>query len=135
MQRTQWHDIPLRDLIQLQEVHPDLSLCQVMRFILLATRLKNDIILVQPADLKVDKAPDILPHSIKIFLEHSCLMSIPCVDSCWDTLKSFIWENPLQKTDQELFSQHGHHLGLSMSYSTWIISQGCGFLTISHSKY
>jgi hypothetical protein len=134
MQRTQ-HDIPLRDLVPLQEAHPDLSLRQVMRFILLAARFKNDIILVQPADLEVDKAPDVLPCSIKIFLEHSCLMSIPCVDSCWNTLKSFIWENLPQETDQELFSQHGHHLGLSMSYSTQITSQGCGLLTISLSKY
>jgi hypothetical protein len=85
-------DIALADLFPLIQRYPDLMLSQISHFIGLARKLKNDIILTQPPTVPEMQPADILPPSIKIFLQSSCELSKDGVEMCWDLLKGMIWE-------------------------------------------
>lgn len=114
-------DIPLADLLLLMQRYPGIMLSQITHFIGLARKLKNDIILPQPPTVPEMQPPDILPPSIKIFLQSSCGLSEEGVGMCWDLLKGMIWEGR-DSLDSDrildgLFWAHGNHLGLSSSQS------------------
>jgi hypothetical protein len=115
-------DIALKDLFSLTQRYPDLMLSQVTHFIGLARRLKNDIILTQPPTVPEMQPSDILPPSVKIFLQCSCGLSEDDVEMCWDLLKGMIWDSEGQGglcsdgTLDGLFRAHGNHLGLSSSH-------------------
>ena len=117
-------DIALADLFSLVQRYPDLMLSQVIHFIgfKLACRLKNDIILTQPSTVPEMQPPDILPPSVKIFLQCSCGLSEDGVEMCWDLLKGMIWDGEgttsslgSDRTLDGLFRAHGNRLGLSSS--------------------
>jgi hypothetical protein len=106
----------LRDMLLLTEQHPELSFGQVQRFISLASRLKDDILLTQPSSVLLldHHPPDVLPPSVSTFLQNSCAMSVYCVEACWNTLNSTIWndEHTLENSLIRDFAAHGHSLGL-----------------------
>lgn len=77
-------NIDLNVLACLTEYYPDLTLDTIFRYITLASKLKDDILLVQPAAVPPDIAPDNLPPSVSTFLENSCKISASCVSSCWE---------------------------------------------------
>ncbi|KAF8232623.1 hypothetical protein L208DRAFT_1001064, partial [Tricholoma matsutake] len=60
-------------------------------FIALASKLKDDILLAQLSFVLVLDPPKFLPPTITTFLQNSCGISLACVESCWETLKSTIW--------------------------------------------
>ena len=51
-----------------------LTLDRVVRFVVYATSLRNDIVLVQPANHLPERVPDFLPHSVEAFLSEACLI-------------------------------------------------------------
>ncbi len=104
----------LQDMLLLIEQHPELSFGQVQQFISLASRLKDDILLTQPSSVLVLDPPDVLPPSVSTFLQNSCAMSVYCVEACWNTLNSTIWndEHTLEDSLIQDFAAHGHSLGL-----------------------
>jgi hypothetical protein len=83
----------LQDTVLLTNQHPELSFGQVQQFIGLASRLKDDILLVQPSSILALDPPDVLPPTISTFLKNSCSISVACVEACWDTVKMTIWHD------------------------------------------
>ena len=104
----------LQDVVTLSQEYPQLSFNQVHQFILLASKMKDDILLAQPSSILAIDPPDILPPTITTFLQHACDLSADCVDTCWKTLKYTIWDdaNNLKDNTVQDFAVHGHSLGL-----------------------
>ena len=107
----------LQDVVNLSQEYPQLSFNQVQQFILLASKLKDDILLAQPSSILAFDPPDILPPTITTFLQHACKISMDCVDTCWNTLKFTIWDdaNGLDDSTIHDFAAHGYSLGLCTS--------------------
>jgi hypothetical protein len=100
----------LQDVVGLSQKYPQLSFGQVQQFISLSSKLKDDILLAQPSSIPAFDPPEILPPTIVTFLQESCNISAACVDTCWNTLKSAIWNDANSLDD---FAAHtGHSLGL-----------------------
>ena len=109
--------LKLQDVVALSHKYPELSFGQVQQFISLASKLKDDILLAQPSSVLAFNPPDILPPTITTFLQKSCGISVSCVDSCWEALKSTIWNdaNRLEDSITQDVATHGHPLGLCAS--------------------
>ncbi|KAF8230605.1 hypothetical protein L208DRAFT_1210116, partial [Tricholoma matsutake] len=60
-------------------------------FIYIAKRLRDDILLPQPAEEPEDNAPEILPPSVTQVLANSCDIQIEDVDVLWMELWHLIW--------------------------------------------
>ena len=95
---------------------PDLTINQVFRFISLAIKLKDDIILVQPSSVSVSEPPEILPPTTMVFLQRSCEMMEEYVIDCWNILKLIIWYEAGQFDGdyEDYFIRNGHSLGICM---------------------
>jgi hypothetical protein len=106
--------LSLKDVLSLCERYPELSFTQVQQFIILASRLKNDILLAQPSSVQASDPPEILPPTIATFLQNSCEVSSTCIRHCWEALRSTIWHNAdsVEDTTEQDFTTHGHPLGL-----------------------
>lgn len=104
----------LQDTVLLTERYPELSLGQIQQFISLATKLKDDILLAQPSSVLALDPPDVLPPTVLLFLQNSCNISLACVETCWDVLKTTIWHDVHGLEDSVIhdFAVHGHSLGL-----------------------
>jgi hypothetical protein len=91
-----------------------LSLGKFQQFVVLAAKLKDDILLSQPTSVLVFDPPMILPPTVTTFLQNSCEISEPCVKACWEVLKSTIWHDAKNLEDSITadFAAHGHSLGL-----------------------
>ncbi|KAG2097518.1 uncharacterized protein F5147DRAFT_527280, partial [Suillus discolor] len=68
-----------------------LTLEAIFTFASLATSLKNDIILTQPATYDVHEPLMFLPPSIVTFLSKACVLSLESLRMCWSALKNNIW--------------------------------------------
>jgi len=103
-------------LARLNACCPDLTIIQVFRFISLAIKLKDDIILVQPSSVPVSEPPEILPPTTMVFLQRSCDMTEEYVINCWHILKLIIWYEAGQFDGdcEDYFIRNGHILGLCM---------------------
>ncbi|KAG1844952.1 hypothetical protein DFJ58DRAFT_731030 [Suillus subalutaceus] len=84
-------------------------------FASLATGLKDDIILTQPATYNIREPPLFLPPSIVAFLSIACKLSPASVKVCWRVLKSSIWAGnfTVYEKMKDLFEMHGHPHGLT----------------------
>ncbi|KAF8232726.1 hypothetical protein L208DRAFT_1561138, partial [Tricholoma matsutake] len=91
-----------------------LSFAQVQCFIILASRLKNDILLAQPSSAWASDPPEILLPTIATFLQNSCEVSSTCIGHCWEALRSTIWHNvdSVEDMTEQDFTTHGHPFGL-----------------------
>ena len=69
----------LQDILPLSQRYPELSLVKIQQFVLLAVKLKDDILLAQPTSLLVCDPPAILPPTVTTFLRNSCGISKACV--------------------------------------------------------
>jgi hypothetical protein len=80
--------------LQLHQSLPtaDVTLGQVISFICLSSRLKDFILLTQPAPVSANIAPDILPPVVIEFLAECCKLTEDEVEGVWDVLKAPIWE-------------------------------------------
>jgi hypothetical protein len=112
-------DIPLDSLLQQfnsrSDALGDITLTTIIRFLILAAKLRNDIILTQPATLSATDPPDILPPSIAAFLGDCCDLPPHSVDHCWGILKAVVWHGSNRFLDhsETFFAKYGHHRGLS----------------------
>ncbi|KAG1859229.1 hypothetical protein F4604DRAFT_1495511, partial [Suillus subluteus] len=93
-----------------------LTLETIFTFASLATSLKDDIILTQPATHDIDEPPLFLPPSIVTFLSGACLLSLESVRMYWGALKNGIWADcfTISNKIKDLFDTHGHPYGFSM---------------------
>jgi len=112
-------------LFEVFRSHPYLSasltLDNVVRFVVYATRLRNDIMLVQPADHPPECVPTFLPHSVQGFLSESCAVPLDFIPHLWGALRETVWGGTFgQFLEKEphlsVFMQYGHNYGLSMLF-------------------
>jgi len=112
-------------LFDVFRAQPSLSACltldQVVHFVVYATRLRNDILLVQPADHLPERVPDFLPHSVEGFLSEACSIHLDFIPALWGALRETVWGGTFGKFLEKephlsAFSQHGHNHGLSMFF-------------------
>jgi len=98
-----------------EELH-SLEIANLFRFVIYASRLKNDILLVQAAEHSPDTAPQLLPASVRTFLSAVCGFSLEMTDLCWTGLKGVIWSNSFTRTIESLdgFKEHGERHGLGL---------------------
>jgi hypothetical protein len=91
------------------------------KFFSTTVRLKDDILLAQPADHRPINPPDILPRAVVILLSRICDISESAVGDYWDRFKEDVWHSSdLQLWDsavEALFSTYGQDLGFR-AYST-----------------
>ncbi|KAJ7431561.1 hypothetical protein B0H11DRAFT_1664812, partial [Mycena galericulata] len=107
--------------LQLLNRHPHLQrikTLQLLDFIRLASLLKRDIDLAQPARQDLEIAPEFLPQSVASFLSGSTGISVPDVEVLWSVFKAEAWEldsNDLHRSSLEetTFKTHGWHLGIT----------------------
>ncbi|KAG1859676.1 hypothetical protein F4604DRAFT_1684632 [Suillus subluteus] len=94
---------------------PGLMLEATLIFTSLATSLKDDIILTQPATYSIHNPPLFLPPSIVAFLSTACILSPASVEMCWSVMKSSIWAGNFTVSERMkgLFEMHRHPHGLT----------------------
>ncbi|KAJ7112413.1 hypothetical protein C8R43DRAFT_1138890 [Mycena crocata] len=107
-------------ILQLLDHHPTLAhiqTSQFLQFIRLASLLKRDIDLAQPARHDLDVAPTYMPTSVSHFLSNAVGMSVDEVEDLWGVLKEEVWfseSQDRQSADEETtFRTHGWHLGIT----------------------
>jgi hypothetical protein len=102
-------------LANVSTLAPNLSIMGLFNFIYIAKRLRDDILLPQPAEEPEHNAPEILPPSVTRLLADSCNIEIEDVDVLWMELRHLIW-------DKQDFPRHnlagtilkyGHGLGFA----------------------
>ncbi|KAG2098691.1 uncharacterized protein F5147DRAFT_777536 [Suillus discolor] len=83
-----------------------LSLETVLCFVNLASAIKDDSILAQPATYDVSAPPDFLPPSVNLFLGSACTLTEDSVQLCWSVLKHDIWQGSFmsQNSTKTLFN-------------------------------
>jgi hypothetical protein len=86
------------------------------KFLLIAIKLKNDILLAQPVDHHPDNAPEMLPQSVTTLLSQICNIPEDLVGEYWDELREAVWctddSGVVRDQDVEaLFQKHGYDLG------------------------
>ncbi|KAG1796586.1 hypothetical protein EV424DRAFT_1475189 [Suillus variegatus] len=81
----------LRHLEQEPGTISNTSLTSLFQFITLATRLKNDIILVEPSLSPTSDPPFVLSPAVTVFLSAGCSISPAEVNDAWSLLKDVIW--------------------------------------------
>jgi hypothetical protein len=112
-------DITIRQLLQqMKHIPPssdNLTWEQVVQFVALASKVKNDIILAQPANVPESEPPDVLPPSVTAFLCDSCKLTPAHVEDCWKVMKGVVWRTPPSISIETTFAEHGHQYGLGMS--------------------
>jgi hypothetical protein len=88
---------------------------QIVDFFTFVSRLKDPILLAQPAGVSVTEAPDVLPPSVATFLGGSCNITVSAVTHCWKILQMTIWT--YTESDVEAaFAEHGVKHSLSMHH-------------------
>jgi hypothetical protein len=104
----------LAQLLKILINTPAFVLSQIITFILLCSRLKNNILLLYPSKQQPASTPSHLPNETRIFLQRSCSMSDKDVEACYDVLKDVIWQEDKmlgqvkdERAVQETFSNHG----------------------------
>ncbi|KAG2152699.1 hypothetical protein DEU56DRAFT_727492 [Suillus clintonianus] len=98
----------------LSNIH-GLSLETILTFVTLASAVKEDMILAQPATYDVSTPPDFMPPSVSLFLGSACSLTQDSVRICWSTLKHDIWKDrfTLHHNTHSLFEQFGYPHGLT----------------------
>ncbi len=109
--------VSLVELLQTrqEELH-SLEFLNLFRFVIYASRLKDDILLVQPAEHSPDTAPQLLPASVRAFLSNVCGFSLEMTDLCWTGLKGVVWSNSCVRMTESFdgFKEHGERHGLGL---------------------
>jgi hypothetical protein len=99
----------------LQRQMTKLSPSVLYRFISVAARLKDDILVVQPSHHLPEDPALVLPPAIVTLISRVCDIPQDEVEYHWDRLKDVIWcstDLPMQESALEaLFLKHGHDIG------------------------
>lgn len=69
----------------------NLSLLQILDFLLRSSLLKHDIMLAQPAKHPSQSPPEVLPPLVQAFLAESIGIDLDSIPDAWDILKNHAW--------------------------------------------
>ncbi|KAH6901611.1 hypothetical protein BKA70DRAFT_1435986 [Coprinopsis sp. MPI-PUGE-AT-0042] len=103
------------------DVRNHTSLSQVICFVSLAVRIKDDIMLAQASTHPPHEAPPILPQSVQSFLADSCGgLPLFVVPNLWLSVRDTVWNqckflNEAQ-SQIDMFVTHGLKTGRGMAY-------------------
>ncbi|KAG2099283.1 uncharacterized protein F5147DRAFT_582715 [Suillus discolor] len=114
----------LRHLEQEPGTISNTSLTSLFQFITLATRLKNDIILVEPSLSPTSDPPFVLSPAVTVFLSAGCSISPAEVNDAWSLLKDVIWSGGITVDVGRLWETHGTQRGLA-EYLLYPPSHSC----------
>jgi hypothetical protein len=98
---------------ELSNQSADISLHQLFSFVTLISRLRDDILLAQPANVSASVAPAILPPVIVEFISSCCDLPEDAVDCIWGVLKDMVWNGGYHQDTLGSFFKHGLERGLS----------------------
>lgn len=98
---------------------PPVTFTQLVRFIAFTSRLRNEVLLVQPGSFQlVGHSQPILPPSIQEFISRTCFIPLPSVNIIWNFLAQTAWTIDLDIIPRgpdlpSIFAEHGHPRGIS----------------------
>ncbi|KAF8799170.1 hypothetical protein BYT27DRAFT_7228010 [Phlegmacium glaucopus] len=83
---------------------PPVTFEQLVRFISFASRLRNEILLVQPGSFNFEShSRPVLPPSIQEFISESCYIPLPSINIIWKFLAQTAWNIDLNITPATAF--------------------------------
>jgi hypothetical protein len=111
-------------LANVSTLAPNLSIMGLFNFIYIAKRLRDDILLPQPAEEPEHNAPEILPPSMTRLLADSCNIEIEDVDVLWMELRHLIWDKQdfLRHNLAGTILKYGHGARHTLSPTTFMHS-------------
>ncbi|KAF4584776.1 hypothetical protein EYR38_002007 [Pleurotus pulmonarius] len=89
-----------------------ITLRHIFNFTRITNKLKDDILLAQPASHFGDEPPVVLPPSIVLFMSQALDLPGTVISRLWDVLRLEAWEHQMPD-DAKIFEEYGHRLGLS----------------------
>ena len=92
---------------------------QLIKFTAYASRLKDDLLLVQPSSYSLSRGPPILSPAIQLFLSEACLIPLDAIPQIWVALANISWTTKLElaSTDgnfEAAYRTFGHTRGICM---------------------
>jgi len=95
-----------------------LSLTTFVRFIVLATNLKDDIILVlQSAAAPISEPPAVLSPAFNAFLAAACSISPAQVNDAWSLLQGVIWDGAIDMDVSTLWTNDAQRKGFGTVFT------------------
>ncbi|EPS93910.1 hypothetical protein FOMPIDRAFT_1135327 [Fomitopsis schrenkii] len=112
----------LAELLRRLAEHPglvdSLTLAGIIKFIVHASELKDNIILTQPANQNPNDVPLYLSTTVSYYLSVVASISIEQVAQCWLVFRDIVWDSIEVKSwfeDRErIFEEHGWERGISL---------------------
>ncbi|THU76521.1 hypothetical protein K435DRAFT_582147, partial [Dendrothele bispora CBS 962.96] len=90
---------------------------QLVAFILVCTRIKNNILLLYPSNYHPNTVPPLLPDESIAFLQRTCNLDREDVEACWNAVKEDVWQGDKvlkgvehDKALQQTFQKYGGEL-------------------------
>ncbi|KAG2120003.1 hypothetical protein BD769DRAFT_1672044 [Suillus cothurnatus] len=116
------------DLLQHLEKQPDVincvSLTALFRFINIATSLKDDIILIQPAEAQTSSPPPVLSPAFNTFLAAACSILPAQANHAWALLRHVIWHGAIDVDVSSIWENDARRRGFA-EYLLYPPSQYC----------
>ena len=100
------------------ELAARLTLAQLYRFVVCCARVKNEICIAQPADVRLDIPPEFLPPSLLEFLAALLEFEVVLVIQCWSVFKTLIWNDDYVAMLQQDPRKEFYEYGIERGYST-----------------
>jgi hypothetical protein len=101
---------------------PPVAFEQLVKYVAFASRLKDDILLAQPAAFNfTDNRCPVLPPTIQGFLSDACLIPLSSINIIWSVVFQIVWKtnleiSPAAGASGSLLSEYekfGHSRGIS----------------------
>ena len=91
---------------------------QLIKFVGYSSRLKDDILLVQPSSYSIAQRP-ILSPAMQLFLSEACSIPLDAIPRFWDALADVAWNTELELTSTDgifeaAYTAFGHKRGICM---------------------
>ena len=88
-------------------------LLTLIKFASFAARVKNAILLAQPANHTPDQPPAVLPPLVLILLSRVCQVPGGLAERMWTAVKATVWmmDDGVSRTNEDMFREHGADLG------------------------
>ncbi|KAF8802793.1 hypothetical protein BYT27DRAFT_7111395, partial [Phlegmacium glaucopus] len=89
---------------------------QLIKFVAYSSRLKDDILLVQPSPYSISQLP-ILSPAMQLFLSEACSIPLDAIPHFWVVLSNVAWNTKLElsSTDgifEAVYATFGHMRGI-----------------------
>ncbi|THU97981.1 hypothetical protein K435DRAFT_661838 [Dendrothele bispora CBS 962.96] len=107
----------LRSLATASRHAGDILVSQLLAFMMICLRIKNDILLIYPSTHQPHQTPPILPLETQVFLGDTCKMDLENVEACWRAVGDVVWAEDTvlsgvkdEQALQDTFNMHGGRL-------------------------